>query len=218
MNDPITRARERLSEVIELGEAAWGTKTSTNLGTHFDHLKYTAWRLSAKTVIKSLAPNSHFEREFDGAEGKRLDTEQKFREQRGILEALRDDFDGGHLANVRGLIRAEVFAELIGQAQYLLDEGFFQPSAVVAGAVLEDHLRKLCAKHPSITLPNKPKLDGMNAELAKAGEYNVLVQKQVTVWADVRNKAAHGKWTEFTRGDVEDMLRGVLRFLTEYPL
>lgn len=55
-------------------------------------------------------------------------------------------------------------------------------------------------------------------ELAKAGEYNVLVQKQVTVWADVRNKAAHGKWTEFTRRDVEDMLHGVLRFLTEYPL
>ena len=218
MGDAIKRVRDRLGEVLQAGEDVWATKTRTNLGTYFDHIKYTTWRMSAKTVIKNIAPDSHFDREFDNIENKRLDIEKKFREQRGILEALRDDFDGGYLANVRGLVRAEVFAELIDQAQHLFDEGYFQPSAVVVGAVLEDHLRKLCAKHSAIALPNKPKLDAMNADLAKAGEYGVLVQKQVTVWADVRNKAAHGKWAEFARGDVDDMLRGVLRFLTEHPL
>lgn len=140
------------------------------------------------------------------------------REPATVAAHVRDDFDGGHLANIRGLVRAEVFVELIDQAQHLLDEGYYQPSAVVVGAVLEDHLRKLCAKHPAITLPSKPKLDAMNADLARAGEYGVLVQKQVTVWADVRNKAAHGKWNEFARADVESMLRGILRFLNEHPL
>lgn len=218
MQDAIKRARARLDEVIRLGEEVSQTKHSTNLGVWFDHQKYTAWAMSAKTVIKSLAPNSHFDLGFESGEKRRLDMELRIREQRGILEALRNDFDGGHLANIRGLVRAEVFVELIDQAQHLLDEGYHQPSAVVVGAVLEDHLRKLCAKYSTITLPGKPKLDTMNAELAKAGEYDVLVQKQVTVWADVRNKAAHGQWKEFAHANVEDMLRGVLRFLNEHPL
>jgi len=52
----------------------------------------------------------------------------------------------------------------------------------------------------------------MNIELAKAGIYNALWQKKITALADLRNKAAHGKWTEFTEKDVEDMIRGVRRF------
>jgi hypothetical protein len=31
--------------------------------------------------------------------------------------------------------------------------------------------------------------------------------------ADIRNKAAHGKWDEFTKDDVEDMLRQVRQFM-----
>lgn len=67
-------------------------------------------------------------------------------------------------------------------------------------------------KH-EMSLPAKPKLDTMNAELAKQGVYNKLAQKQVTWLADIRNKAAHGEWDKFTKADVEDMLRGVRQFM-----
>ena len=56
----------------------------------------------------------------------------------------------------------------------------------------------------------------MNVELAKAGIYNALWQKKITALADLRNKAAHGKWTEFTEKDVEDMIRDVRRFMEDY--
>ena len=56
----------------------------------------------------------------------------------------------------------------------------------------------------------------MNVELAKTGIYNKLVQKKVTALADLRNKAAHGEWTEFTDKDVEDMIRDVRRFMEDY--
>jgi hypothetical protein len=58
----------------------------------------------------------------------------------------------------------------------------------------------------------------MNADLAKAGEYGVLEQKQITVWADIRNKAAYGKWTEYKNEQVEAMLRDVPRFLIDHKL
>jgi hypothetical protein len=56
----------------------------------------------------------------------------------------------------------------------------------------------------------------MNVELAKAGIYNALWQKKITALADLRNKAAHGKWAEFTQKDVEDMIRDVRRFMEDY--
>ena len=56
----------------------------------------------------------------------------------------------------------------------------------------------------------------MNSELAKAGAYNLLTQKNVTAMADLRNKAAHGKWTEFRKDDVQQMISQVRLFMTNH--
>jgi hypothetical protein len=130
----------------------------------------------------------------------------------GILRAARDDYENGYLFDVRRLVEAEVFDDFLAQAEHLLSAGYFQPAAVVAGAVLEDGLRKLCVRH-SIDLTAAPKLDLMNAQLAKAGAYSVLVQKKITALADLRNRAAHGRWDMFNSGDVEDMIGSVRRFM-----
>jgi hypothetical protein len=95
-----------------------------------------------------------------------------------------------------------------------VEAGYYQPAAVVAVCVLEDGLRKLCAG-ANVGLPAKPKLDAMNAELAKAGVYSKLTQKRVTAIADLRNNAAHGKWDQFTQRDVEDALRWIREFMGE---
>jgi hypothetical protein len=56
----------------------------------------------------------------------------------------------------------------------------------------------------------------MNAELARAGVYNKLVQKRITTIADLRNKAAHGEWTAFGEEDVKEMVSAVRRFMEEF--
>ena len=56
----------------------------------------------------------------------------------------------------------------------------------------------------------------MNENLAKAGVYNKLVQKQVTAMADIRNNADHGKFEEFDLEDVKDMIKWVKRFECDY--
>jgi hypothetical protein len=129
-----------------------------------------------------------------------------------LLGRANDDYEQGFLFDTRTLIEAEVFDDFLEQAEHLLNSGYYQPAAVVIGSVLEDGLRKLCAKH-EVPLPVKPKLDTMHADLAKRGVYNKLMQKRVTTLADVRNRAAHGEWDEFTKTDVEDMLRNVRQFM-----
>lgn len=133
----------------------------------------------------------------------------------GVLLAAKDDYESESLFSVKRLVEAELFDEFLEQAEHLLEAGYFQPAAVVAGSVLEDGLRKLC-QASAVTLPQKPKLDWMNSELAKKGIYTTLVQKKITLIADLRNSAAHGKWSEFERSDVESMVREIRDFMTKY--
>jgi len=49
--------------------------------------------------------------------------------------------------------------------------------------------------------------------LAKAGVYGKLDQKAVTSWLDLRNKAAHAKYTEYAHEQVELMYAGVRDFV-----
>jgi len=56
----------------------------------------------------------------------------------------------------------------------------------------------------------------LNAHLAKAEVYSKLVQKQVTTWAHIRNKAAHGEYGEYNAEQVRTMLLFVQGFAGEY--
>lgn len=132
----------------------------------------------------------------------------------GILKAAKNDYENGYLFDTRTLIEAEVFDDFLEQSEHLLTQGYFTAAAVIAGSVLEDALRKLCEK-TGITLSAKPKLDTMNADLAKAAVYNLLKQKQITALADLRNKAAHGLGG-FAKEDVESMIKDVRRFMEDY--
>jgi hypothetical protein len=132
----------------------------------------------------------------------------------GVLEAAQRDFEDGLLTEVRLLIRADLLDDFLSQAEELLTQGFHIAAASLAGAVLEDTLRKLCDKH-SVSCAPKTKIDSLNSDLAKAGVYDKLVQKEITAKADLRNSADHGHFDRVRKEDVEDMLAWIRRFVTE---
>jgi len=138
----------------------------------------------------------------------------------GILKAARDEIKGGWLETTKGLISAEVFSDFLEMAEHLLEEQYKDPAAVMIGSVLEEHLRQLCASVGVSTTfvdskgnTRPKKADALNAELAKAGKYNAIDQKLVTAWLGLRNKAAHGKYSEYAKDQVENMLSGVQTFV-----
>jgi hypothetical protein len=67
-----------------------------------------------------------------------------------------------------------------------------------------------------IATPPKTKIDSLNSELARAGVYDKLIQKRITVLADIRNNADHGHPEKFKPEDVDDMVKWVRRFLADY--
>jgi HEPN domain-containing protein len=132
-----------------------------------------------------------------------------------VVEAAKKDYEGGYLFNLKSLITADILGDFIEQAEALLQSGYHVPAASLAGAILEDTLRKLCEKH-SIEVPEITKLDKLNADLAKADVYDKLVQKRITALADIRNNADHGHFDKFSKEDVEDMVSYTRRFTADY--
>jgi hypothetical protein len=96
-------------------------------------------------------------------------------------------------------------------SKHLLDQGYKDAAAVIAGSSLEAHLRQLCAKAgvDTDTEAGSPKkADRLNAELAGAEVYAKGDQKNVTAWLDLRNDAAHGHYDRYQGGQVALLISG----------
>jgi hypothetical protein len=137
----------------------------------------------------------------------------------GIAEALKTAYASGYLRKVEELIHADLFADFLAMGEYLLEEGYKDPAAVIIGGVLEEHLRKLCLKNSIDIIINNhfKKADTMNSDLARSNVYNRLDQKNITAWLDLRNKAAHGRYTEYTDDQVDVALLGIRDFIARFP-
>lgn len=209
----------RIDKLIELGKKVLATRKSPAPGhitsDFIDVQIMNQWITSCLNLVGRVfgesSPHYLRLREQFPNYPKWSNAQQAF----GVLLSVKDDFESGSIFNLRRLVEAELFDEFLEQAEHLLEAGYFQPAAVVAGSVLEDGLRKLCDAN-NISVPDKPKLDWMNSELAKNAVYPKLVQKKITTIADLRNSAAHGKWDEFDISDVESMLRDVRDIMTKH--
>jgi hypothetical protein len=137
----------------------------------------------------------------------------------GILNGLRTAYSAGYLSTISELIHAEMFADFLEMAEYLLGEGYKDPAAVIVGSVLEEHLRALANRNGiPLEIAGKPKkADQLNADLAGKTIYSKLDQKSITSWLDLRNKAAHGKYTEYTKEQVQLQLNGIQEFMKRNP-
>lgn len=142
----------------------------------------------------------------------------------GTVRALKEDLENDYLKTYSELLNASIFGDYLEISEHLLDKGFKDSAAVIIGSTLETHLRKLCEKN-GVELEivsqngntNYKKANLINAELVKVNAYSGLVQKQITAWLGIRNSAAHGKYDDYFKQDIELMLTGVKNFINNSP-
>jgi hypothetical protein len=144
----------------------------------------------------------------------------------GMIAGLKNDYESGMLRSIAEMTEKNVVGDYLTQAEQLLKgskDGVhtYGPAAVLAGAVLEDGLRRLCNRQTPPISTNKsgghPKTMGTLIEELKTQElYSELKAKQLRAWADIRNAAAHGRFNDFSRSDVEQMILGISTFLDEH--
>jgi hypothetical protein len=191
---------------------------------HVSKPEFTAFRAAALSFVTQTFGETHtytkeLDRTLSDTSRSTVDAGKK------ILIAARAELAGGWFVTVRRLVSAEIFTDFLKMAEYLYAENFIHPAAVMTGSVLEEHLRQLAERHSIDTaLPDAKgklvpkKADTLNADLARLGVYNKLDQKNVTAWLDLRNKAAHGQYGEYSKEQVRNMLSAVSEFVGRITL
>jgi len=214
----IDKILERLDSLISMGGQVLATKYDKHSGdwTHLDRVGaglFQQWRTSSLAFLNTLPSEYIYGHEFEGAckESGYDDAERGL----AILQAAKEDIEGGYLQKVETLVSASVFSDFLEMAEHLLDNGYKDPAASLIGAVLEDGLRRICSNN-NITMKSDDNISSLNQKLAQKQAYNPLQQKQIQVWNDIRNNADHGNFDQYNQGDVVDMLKGVRGFLSNH--
>lgn len=130
-----------------------------------------------------------------------------------VFEAAKNDFENGLLLTQKSLIEANVLGSAIQQAGVLFDKEYIQAAAIVAGVALETQLRSMCVDN-NLQVEDDAAIHVLNTKLYNAGKYSQPTMQEITTWANIRNGAAHGKWGEFTKQQVDLMIKGITRFLS----
>ena len=225
MNDKEKVFIQQIKEILEIYNNNQDLQTGGVKSPKTDELAINLITRISALVKRITGTNSEYYKQID-----KISFKSKFRyairrltQLIGVLKALYQDLKAGYLKSFSELIHADVFSNYIEMAEYLLEEGYKDPAAVITGSTLEEHLRKLCIKNGiDIEIMSKGKLrpinaDSLNSELAKQGVYSKLEQKSVTAWLGLRNNAAHGNYGEYHDNQVKQMIMGVRDFIVRNP-
>lgn len=175
---------------------------------------FAAWRAQATHLLASWLPVSHsYIALFTEAATpeKQNDPAVDHRDAGvGVLQGLRLDVEAGYLTGLRQLVVAEVFSDFLDMADHLDTQGYSHPAASLAGAVLEDALRRAvtdAGRKPGKNLESLAEV-ALHAEI-----FGPTTYKQIKVWIDLRNDADHGNFGSVSRDQVSSFVRDLPGFL-----
>ena len=92
-------------------------------------------------------------------------------------------------------------------------------AAFLAGAALEDALRRLCDFH-GFSYPQRTTISNLQAKLYQPSKQIEMISrsesKQIIAWGETRNNADHGRFNDIIHSEVEAMVVGVRGFIDQH--
>jgi hypothetical protein len=113
------------------------------------------------------------------------------------------------LANIRGVLQADLFDSELDAARHLRDNGHLRAAGAVAGVVLEGHLAQVCSQRSVAIRKKAPHISDFNDALKNAGVFDVVQWRRVQGLADIRNLCDHKKQRDPTQDEVDELISGV---------
>ena len=220
--------RDRIAEGIEalLKEGLYllselGKKDDTNFRSG-----YQIWYTRSLAVVRQLIPErlSEFTTLYDekhgiytiawylreaapGVSGGR-DAYMRFLQQYRILESAQSRLDD-ILANIYGLVQAEILDSELDAATELWRAGHVRSAGSIAGVVLERRLAKVALSRNLKSRKKKPTLSDWNDLLKDASVYDIPAWRGIQRLTDIRNLCTHARDRDPTKEEVDEMIRGV---------
>ena len=128
----------------------------------------------------------------------------RFAQQVAILGTAQGRIDS-ILSDIARSQHAEILDNELAEAKALLAATHVRSAGVVAGVVLEGHLRKLINDH-KVPFRKKAMLSNLNDALKDAGVYDVPQWRRIQHLTDIRNFCGHRMEREPKSTEVDDLI------------
>ncbi len=223
---------KRLDELITKGEAIIKNvhrdqSTFAGIVEYIDHNAANTWRTNCFNLLSQIKPKDDYAFVSINSPWKGMDSHKDRAEKiLSFMRAIKEDFQKGFLDSLSEQIEAALVCDYMSMAESLLNDPDAKktgtdhiPAAVLAGATLEHALRTLCDRNGISTQKGGGDFKTLNPlidDLKAAALFNELKAKQLRSWADIRNAAAHGRFKDFSRDDVSNMIVGINQFLADF--
>ncbi len=185
-----------------------------------DDAAVSGWGASAFDLLQRVFPHDDMKvREFENVyHDPERHFDFMFKRLLALLENAITDLHSGYLFDLRQLLSAEVFDDLLEMAGHLIDESYHLPATSIAGAVLEDALRRLCAKE-DVSLAGQSSIYTLNEALHKGQVYDKVQWSHIDAWRELRNAVDHHdfeKPSDINPIHVKSMISGINDFILKH--
>jgi hypothetical protein len=124
------------------------------------------------------------------------------------------------MSTVAETLHSQLFDDFLAMAGELEAKGYHSPAVVLAGSVLEEHVRKLAARYEVqvVTNTGEPRsFDQLTTALVQATVVSQPQRMLLAGWYAQRNAAAHGQHHAVVLSEIGPMISGIRGFIVAHP-
>ena len=135
-------------------------------------------------IERASGSNSTYRRRISENSISKIGDYYHLKKEIGVAKALLSDINNNYMQSFEEILHSDMFGNFLEMATHLLEKGYKDPAAVLAGSSLEIHIKHLCMKNHVETLRDERpiKTETLNSELKKEGIYTNLDQKSITAY------------------------------------
>lgn len=138
----------------------------------------------------------------------------KFESQIAILDSCITSIDS-KLTAIEGVLQYELFENELEASKDLLKKKHLRVAGVLAGVTLETHLKSICNNRGITFRKKNPTIADFNEELKGNEIIDIPTWRHIQRLGDIRNLCAHPKDREPKTDEVEDLIRGTEKVISE---
>jgi hypothetical protein len=113
------------------------------------------------------------------------------------------------LADITGFLEAGLFDDELLVARELCTKNHMRAAGVLAGVVLERHLKRVASNHGVTIRKKTPAIGDLNDTLKDAKVYDTPRWREIQRLGDIRNYASHDKERDPASDEIDELIKGV---------
>lgn len=132
----------------------------------------------------------------------------------GVLSSAANEWSRGLVDRLEFHYLGVALEDFLKHADGYIDTGKKIEAAVLASAVLEDTVKRLCTRHRIVT--DAKSLDSLVSALKSTNVLNKSKAERVRSYIAIRNRAFHAEWGAFDEKDLKQMIEGLQELLEDH--